>query len=154
MYTCAGIAQSVERLATGWRVRVSNPGGVEIFRTHPDRPRIPPSLLYTGYRFSFPGVKRSGRGVDHPLSSSAGVKERVELYFYSSSGLSWPGLGRTLPLPYKMYTHIYKFLLSHISHSSLISTNWNVNAAMCPVCKHNVVIVQISRLLPHKTACH
>jgi hypothetical protein len=38
---------------------------------------------------SFLGVKRSGRGVDHPPLSSAEVKERVELYTYSSSGPSW-----------------------------------------------------------------
>jgi hypothetical protein len=57
------------------------------------------SLLYNGYRVTFPGVKRPGRGVDHPPSSSASVKERVELYFYSTSGPSWPVLGRPLPLP-------------------------------------------------------
>ena len=39
---------------------------VEIFRTRPDRPRGPPSLLYNGWRVSFPGVKRQGRGVNHP----------------------------------------------------------------------------------------
>ena len=44
---------------------------------------------------SFPGVKRSGRGVDHPPPSSAEVKERVALYFYSPSGPSWPVLGWT-----------------------------------------------------------
>jgi hypothetical protein len=44
-----------------------------------------PSLLYNGYRVSFPGVKRPGRGVDHPLPSSAEVKDRVELYLYSTS---------------------------------------------------------------------
>jgi hypothetical protein len=27
-------------------------------------------------------VKRPGRGVDHPPTSPAGVKERVQLYFY------------------------------------------------------------------------
>jgi len=32
---------------------------------------------------SFPGVKRPGRGVDHPPTSSAEVKERVQLYLYS-----------------------------------------------------------------------
>jgi hypothetical protein len=32
---------------------------------------------------SFPGVKRPGRGVDHPPQSSAEVKERVELYLCS-----------------------------------------------------------------------
>ena len=46
----AGIAQSVKRLATGWTVRGSNPGGGEIFHTRPDRPWGPPSLLYNGYR--------------------------------------------------------------------------------------------------------
>jgi hypothetical protein len=37
---------------------------------------------------SFPGVKRPGRGVDHPPPSSAEVKERVGLYLYSSSSTS------------------------------------------------------------------
>jgi hypothetical protein len=44
---------------------------------------------------SFPGVKRSGCGVDHPPPSSAKVIERVELYLYSPSGPSWPVLGWT-----------------------------------------------------------
>jgi hypothetical protein len=53
---------------------------------------IQPSILWVpGF---FPGVKRTGRGVDHPpTSSSAEVKERVEIYLYSSSGPSWPVLG-------------------------------------------------------------
>ena len=48
---------------------------------------------------SFPGVKRPGRGVDHPPPSCAEVKESVELYLYSPSGPSWSVLGWTLPLP-------------------------------------------------------
>ena len=56
-------------------------------------PGGPPSLVYNGYRVSFPGVKRPGRGVDHPRASSAEVKERVKLYLYSSSRPSWPVLG-------------------------------------------------------------
>jgi hypothetical protein len=36
----------------------------EIFRNRPDRPWGPPSLLFNGYRVSFPGVKRPGRGFD------------------------------------------------------------------------------------------
>jgi hypothetical protein len=87
------------RLATSWTVRGSYPGGGEIFRTRPDRPCGLPSLLYNGYRVSFLEVKRPGCGVDHPPSSSARVKERVELYLYFPSGPSWPVLGRTLPLP-------------------------------------------------------
>jgi len=42
---------------------------------------------------SFLGVKWHGRGIDHPHSSSAEVKERVELYLFSPSGPSWPVLG-------------------------------------------------------------
>ena len=72
------------------------PVGGKIFRTRPDRPWGPPSLIYNGYRVSFPGVKRPGRGVDHPHPSSPEVKERVELYLYSPSEPSWPVLGRTL----------------------------------------------------------
>jgi hypothetical protein len=68
LHAWAGIAQSVQRLATGWTVRGSNPGGGEIFRTRPDRPCGLPSLLYNGTG-SFPGVKRPGLGVDHPPST-------------------------------------------------------------------------------------
>jgi hypothetical protein len=32
---------------------------------------------------SFPGVKKLGRGVDHPHLSIAEVKEEVEIYVYS-----------------------------------------------------------------------
>jgi hypothetical protein len=61
------------RLATGWTVRGLNPGGGEIFRTCPDRPRGPPSLLYNGYQV-FPGGKEwPGRDADPspPLSTVA-----------------------------------------------------------------------------------
>jgi len=75
------IAQSVKRLTTDWKVRGSNPGGGEIFRAPKDRPWSPPSPLNNGYRL-FTGVKRPRRGVDRPPSSSAEVKERVELFIY------------------------------------------------------------------------
>ena len=42
---------------------------------------------------SFPEVKQPGGGVDDLSPSSSEVKERVELYFYSPSGPSWPVLG-------------------------------------------------------------
>jgi hypothetical protein len=41
-----------------------------------------------------------GRGVDHPPTSIAEVKEGVELYLYSPSGPSLPVLRRTLRYVY------------------------------------------------------
>jgi hypothetical protein len=52
------------------------PVGGEIFRTCPDRPWGPPSLLYNRYRV-FPVVKeRPGRDADPSLPSSAVVKKQ------------------------------------------------------------------------------
>ena len=70
----AGITQLVWQLAMGWTVWGSNPGESEIFCSLPDRPWGVPSLLYSGYRVTFPAVKRLWRGVDHPPPSSAEVK--------------------------------------------------------------------------------
>ena len=94
----AGIAQSAKRIATGWTVRGPNPGGGEIFRTCPDRPWGPPSLLYNGY-WVFPGGNAAGKWRWPPTPTSAEVKERVELYLYSTSGPSWTVLGWSLSLP-------------------------------------------------------
>ena len=44
---------------------------------------------YTMATGSFPGVKRPGRGVNHPPISSAEVKERIQLYICSPFGPSW-----------------------------------------------------------------
>ena len=51
-------------------------------------------ILYGGYRVSSPGLKRPGSDLNHPTTSSAEIKERVELYLYSPSGLSWQVIGR------------------------------------------------------------
>jgi len=77
----------------GWTVPRSNPVAGEIFHTHPEWPWGPTSLLYNGYRVFPTGVKHQGHGVDHPPLSSAEVKERVELYLYSTSGPWWPVIG-------------------------------------------------------------
>jgi len=112
----AVIAQSIYRLATGWAVRRSNPGwgGGEIFRSRPDRPSGPPSLLYNDYRLFLGVVKRPGCGVDHPPPSDAAVIERVELYPYSTSGPPWPVVGWTLSLTLlcKKYSQLIPLLLS------------------------------------------
>ena len=54
------IAQSVERLATGWTVRGSNPDGGEIFRTRPDRPWGSLCLLYDRIAVLSSGGKAAG----------------------------------------------------------------------------------------------
>ena len=63
-------------IATGYGLERSgdrNTGGGEIFRTCPDRPWGPTSLLYNGYRV-FPGGKeRPGRDADPSLPSRAVV---------------------------------------------------------------------------------
>jgi len=90
--------ESLVGIATRYELdgpRIEFRWGGEIFRTRPDRPWGPPSLLYNAYWVSFPGVKRPGHGVDHPPPSSVEVKERVELYLYYPSRPSWPVLGRT-----------------------------------------------------------
>jgi hypothetical protein len=92
IYICVGMCM-LRAGRCGGRV----PVGGEIFRTHPDRFWIPPSLLYNGYRV-FPWGKAAGLGVDHPTPFGAEVKERVYLYLYSPCGPSWPVLGCTLPL--------------------------------------------------------
>jgi hypothetical protein len=89
---CAELVQSVQRLGTSWMVRGPNSDGSEIFSTCADRPLAPHSFVYNGYR-----VKRPGRGVNHPPSSSAEVKERVELPSTPTLGFG-PLLGWTVHL--------------------------------------------------------
>jgi len=62
----------------------------------PDRLRDPPSLLFSAYRGSFPGVKRPGPEVNYSPPSSTEVKNE---WVYTSSPLyafmAWTG--KTLP---------------------------------------------------------
>jgi hypothetical protein len=68
----------------GWGARLSAPVQTDIWA-------YPAS--YTMGTGSFPGVIRTGRGVDHPFPSSSEAKERVELHLYPSYGPSWSVLG-------------------------------------------------------------
>jgi len=45
------------------------------------------------YRIPLPGIMWLGRGVDHSPPSRAEIRERVELFFYAPSGLSWSVVG-------------------------------------------------------------
>jgi hypothetical protein len=64
---------------SGWTVRGSDPGEGEIFASVRNGPEAHP-VSYTMSTGSFPRVKWQCRGVDHPLTPSAEVNERVELY--------------------------------------------------------------------------
>jgi hypothetical protein len=57
----------------GWTIPGSSSGGDEIFRTCPDRPRSPPSLLHNGYRVLPGGRRRPWRNADPSPPSSAEV---------------------------------------------------------------------------------
>jgi hypothetical protein len=57
----------------------------DIFRTLPDRPWGLSNLQNKVY-LAFPRIKWSERGVDHPSTTRAEVKQRVEVYVYSPSG--------------------------------------------------------------------
>jgi hypothetical protein len=64
-----------------YRTLLSNPGWDEIFSTYLDWPCPTSYMIGTG---SFPEVNWPGCGVDHPPPSCIKVKERVELYLYST----------------------------------------------------------------------
>jgi hypothetical protein len=88
---------------------------------HPSRPALGPIQPPVQ---RVPGVKRQERGVDHPPTSSAEVKERVELYLYSPSGPSWTVLGWTFSYTYNfcggamcLFAHVYH-LPTRKMHSS------------------------------------
>jgi hypothetical protein len=61
---------------------------------HPSRPALGPTQpLIQWVKGLVQLVKRPGSGVDHPPPSTVEIKERVELYLYSSAGPSWPVVG-------------------------------------------------------------
>jgi len=75
--------QSVLRLATGWAVQGSNPGGeAKIYAPVQTGPGAH-TISYTVGTGRFPGVKRTERRVDHTPSSSPEVKEKVQLYLWA-----------------------------------------------------------------------
>jgi hypothetical protein len=120
----AGVAQSVWRLAAGWMVRGSNPGGGGARFSAPVQtgPGAHPASCTMGTG-SFLGVKRPGHSIDHPPPSSAKVKEGVELYVYSLSEPSWPVLGRTL-LYYLDATHEN---MANVTNFGAVSCKFNTN---------------------------
>jgi hypothetical protein len=125
-------AQSVQRLATGWGVRGSNPGVGKIFLTCPEWPWGPPSLLYDGYRV-FPGGKAAGAWPWTSTTSRAQVKERVELYLYSPTGPSWHVLRWTL-LYYTIT--VIRISLKSIEGSGLSSRSCKFSVSWKLICHY------------------
>jgi len=76
----------------------------------------------------FPGVKRPGRGVDHPTSYSAEVKERVELCLYSPSWPSGPVRGWTLPFTILLSRISGTFNVNVFEFRALTSVRWAVHS--------------------------
>ena len=72
----AGIAWSVWQLATGWKVRGSNPGGARFSALVQTGSGAHPASCTIGIG-SFMGVKRPGRDADHTPSSSAEVNLNI-----------------------------------------------------------------------------
>ena len=122
----------------------------EIFRTCPDRPWGPPSLLYYGYRV-FPGGKeRPGRDADPSPPSSAVGHERVELYLYSPYGLyglyraSVPVQGCTLPFSPRFLENLWAPGLHIYQTFTTISTKCEQINVLLLVNNHNALLMQNS----------
>jgi hypothetical protein len=77
----------------GWTVRGSNPGGGGRFYAPVQTGSEARPTSYRMDTETFPGVNRPRRGVGHPHTSEAEVKETVQLYLCSPSGFWWPVLG-------------------------------------------------------------
>ena len=103
---CGGrVAQSVQRLATGWTVRDRIPVRTR-FSARPDRPWGPPSLLYNGYRV-FPGG-RGGRGVrltPHPIQCRGPRKSRAIPLFTLRACVAYKTYQSVCNMIYVQVTH-------------------------------------------------
>jgi len=77
------------------------------------------------------GLKRPGRGVDHPSPSSSEVKESVEVYLYSHFGPSWPVLGWPLPLLLlvrSVHLNVHNLMVVSYWHPKLLLQNYQRDA--------------------------
>jgi hypothetical protein len=94
-----------------WTVRRSNTGRANRFFSSPKRSHRhwgPPNLLFNGYHYCFPGVKRLEREVGHSHPSSAQVKN--EWSYISASPLYLHSVDRD-----NFFTHAYVRIFSFIN---------------------------------------
>jgi hypothetical protein len=97
-FVCGRIMGRDSSVGIATRYRLDGPGieslwGAIFSAPVQTGPGVHPASYTMGTGSLSRGVKRTGHGVEHPNPSSAGVKERVELYLYSLSGSSWAVLG-------------------------------------------------------------
>ena len=104
--TGAGIAQSVQRIATDWTVRGSNAGGAKFSAPVQTSSGAHPAS-YTMSTGSYTVVKRPGRGVDHQPHLAPRMKEEQS---YTSA----PPLGLRVLFQGELYPyHIFTLLHIH-----------------------------------------
>jgi hypothetical protein len=110
--TVSAIFQCLKHHLWDWSVGIATCYGVEgpriefrwgeMFRTRPERPWGPPSLLYVQWvPGPSPGVKRPGRGVNHPPHLAPRLNK--EYSYTSTPSLGLRGLF-TFTLPQERYT--------------------------------------------------
>ena len=112
--TCVGrVAQSVQRLTTGWTVRDRIPVGTR-FSPRPDRPWGPPSLLYNGYRVFLGGRGGRGAGMIPPINYYRGPRKSRAIPLLTLRALVASKKGKNLPTnTYTIITQI--IILLHVS---------------------------------------
>jgi hypothetical protein len=104
------------------RSRVQIPVGLRL-SAHIQTSPVAHRASYRRGSGSFPGVMRMGHGIDYPPPPSTEVKERIQLYIYSPSGLSWLILGWSLPLPSHILTPYNLLVLLNITLNSWVRSS-------------------------------
>ena len=77
---------------------------------------------------SFPGVKRPGRDVDHPLPSGNMLKK---VYLHSLARPSWPVTGRPLPFSLDLEEKVCEAGLSGAGVGKVVGSFKHVNRISC-----------------------
>ena len=146
---------SLQFCGPGWLSRYSDslwsersgdriPVGVRFSAPVQTGPGVHPAS-YTMGTGSFLGVKWPGRGIDHPLPSSAEFKERVELYIYSPLAfLAWSRVNFyiTVLLGYLVSMMMVPCIWAKtccsksIQRCKRVSCDWR----LLSLCKHNIIL--------------
>ena len=85
--------------------------------------------LVRSYQFSFPAIKRPGRGVNFSPPSRGEVEERIEQYFYSTFVSSWPVIAQILPFLFCVHL-ISKAKFMVPTAVLVVQTFWNVRVTL------------------------